>query len=81
LLEPGSERRLHCHQPDRSAISVNLETKIITTDFILDRKMILQEVTEETEDEEMMQNPSFTRKLNELRPGFRSNPLNPSYLC
>ena len=28
--------------------------------------MILQEVTEETENEEMMQNPSFTRKVNEL---------------
>jgi hypothetical protein len=43
--------------------------------------MILQEVTEETEDEEMMRNLSFTRKVNELRPGFRHNPLNLCYLC
>jgi hypothetical protein len=50
-------------------------------DFTLGRKMILQEVTEETENEEMMQNPSFTRKANELRPGFRRNPLNLCYLC
>ena len=43
--------------------------------------MILQEVTEETEDEEMMQNPSFTRKVSGLRLGFRRNPLNLCYLC
>jgi hypothetical protein len=43
--------------------------------------MILQEVTEETENEEMMQNPAFTRKVNELRPGSRRNPLNLCYLC
>jgi len=43
--------------------------------------MILQEVAEETENGEMMQNPSFTRMVNELRPGFRRNPLNLCYLC
>jgi hypothetical protein len=43
--------------------------------------MILQEETEKTEDEEIMQNPSFTRKVNELRSGFRRNPLNLCCLC
>jgi EAL domain-containing protein (putative c-di-GMP-specific phosphodiesterase class I) len=47
----------------------------------LERKMIVQEVTEDTENEEMMQNPSFTRKVNELRPGLRRNPSNLCYLC
>ncbi len=43
--------------------------------------MILQEETEETEDEEITQNSSFTRKVNELRLGFRRNQLNLCYLC
>jgi len=48
--------------------------------IILERKMILQEETKETEDEEIMQNPSYTRKVGELSPGFRCNQLNLSYL-
>ena len=40
--------------------------------------MILQEETEKTEHEEVMQNPSFTRKVNGFRTGFRRNQL---YLC
>jgi len=36
--------------------------------------MILQEETEETEDAEIVRNPSFTRKSKELRQGFRRNP-------
>jgi hypothetical protein len=45
------------------------------------KKNDLQEETEQTEDEEMMQNPSFSRKVNELRPDFRRNPLNLYSLC
>jgi len=63
-------------------LSIALLVRILIAPFvakqiILERKMILQE---ETEDEEMMQNPSFTRKVKELRPGFRRNPLNLCFL-
>jgi len=37
--------------------------------------MILQEETEETKDEEIMQNSSFTRKMNEHRPNFSMQPI------
>ena len=51
-------------------------THQLTESMNLERKMILQEETEKTEDEEIMQNASFTRKVKEIRPGFRRNPLN-----
>ena len=44
----------------------------------LERRITLQEETEKTEDEEVMQNPSFTRKVNGFRTGFRRKQL---YLC
>jgi hypothetical protein len=48
---------------------------------ILERKIILQEETEKTEDEGITQNPSFTRKVNELKASFRCNHLSLCYLC
>jgi hypothetical protein len=62
-------------------LSEFMNMKSLLQCLTLEKKMILLEVTEETENEEMMRNPSFTRKVNELKPGFRRNPLNLCYLC